>query len=110
VVTDTRFPRCGAASPYVVRQYPVRWGKFGKCQVGVSVHLVNERASCEADWLLFCRNSEMASRWRTGRRSRGGAAPERAGIPGHVRHTEKWRLALEMIKEMTGPGRMGRPE
>ena len=32
---------------------------------------------------------------------------ERAGIPGEVRHTEKWRLALQMIEEMTGPGGWG---
>ena len=29
---------------------------------------------------------------------------ERAGIPDEVRHREKWRLALDMIGEMTGPG------
>ena len=32
---------------------------------------------------------------------------ERAGIPDEVRHREKWRLALEMIDEMTGPGGWG---
>src|SRR5437899_590609 len=32
---------------------------------------------------------------------------ERAGIPGEVRHAGKWRLALEMIDEMTGPGGWG---
>ena len=31
----------------------------------------------------------------------------RAGIPDAVRHSEKWRLALEMIEEMTGPGGWG---
>ena len=31
----------------------------------------------------------------------------RAGIPGQVRHREKWRLALDMIQEMTGPGGWG---
>ena len=35
------------------------------------------------------------------RRTRG------AGIPPEVRHTEKWRLALEMLDEMTGPGGWG---
>jgi SRSO17 transposase len=38
------------------------------------------------------------------------AARRRRGlsrIPGQVRHTEKWRLALEMIEEMTGPGGWG---
>jgi SRSO17 transposase len=32
---------------------------------------------------------------------------ELSRIPGQVRHTEKWRLALEMIEEMTGPGGWG---
>jgi SRSO17 transposase len=31
----------------------------------------------------------------------------RAGIPDEVRHREKWRLALDMITEMTGPGGWG---
>jgi hypothetical protein len=31
--------------------------KIGNCQIGVSVHLVNERASCAADWRLFCPES-----------------------------------------------------
>ncbi len=29
---------------------------------------------------------------------------QRAGIPDEVRHREKWRLALDMIQGMTGPG------
>jgi hypothetical protein len=32
---------------------------------------------------------------------------ERAGLPDQVRHTEKWRLALEMIDEVAGPGGWG---
>jgi hypothetical protein len=32
---------------------------------------------------------------------------QRAGIPDQVRHREKWRLALDMIDEMTGPGGWG---
>ena len=32
---------------------------------------------------------------------------ELSRIPDQVRHTEKWRLALEMIEEMTGPGGWG---
>ncbi len=34
----------------------------------------------------------------------------RAGVPDAVRHTEKWRLALEMINGMTDPGGWGVPE
>jgi SRSO17 transposase len=102
------FPKDGRSSPCVARQYSGTLGKIGNCQVGVSVHLVNERASCAADWRLFCPESwddraapDEVSATAIRRRR------ERAGIPGRVRHAEKWRLALEMIDEMTGPGGWG---
>ena len=50
-------PRTGTASPCVARQYSGTLGKIGNCQIGVSVHLVNEHASCAADWRLFCPDS-----------------------------------------------------
>jgi SRSO17 transposase len=108
VVDDTGFPKDGAASPCVARQYSGTLGKTGNCQVGVSVHLVSEHASCAADWRLFCPES-----WDDAKAGDPVAAAgarrrrERAGIPGQVRHTEKWRLALEMIGEMTGPSGWG---
>ena len=108
VVDDTGFPKDGTASPCVARQYSGTLGKVGNCQIGVSVHLVNEHASCAADWRLFCPQSwddttldDPVAAARADRRR------ERAGIPGEVRHAEKWRLALEMIDEMTGPGGWG---
>jgi SRSO17 transposase len=108
VVDDTGFPKDGSASPCVARQYSGTLGKTGNCQIGVSVHLVNERASCAADWRLFCPQSwddqaldDPVAAARAARRR------ERARIPDQVRHTEKWRLALEMIDEMTGPGGWG---
>jgi len=104
VVDDTGFPKDGTASPCVARQYSGTLGKTANCQIGVSVHLAGEHASCAADWRLFCPESwddaaladpvaAARARWRR----------DRAGIPGQVRHTEKWRLALEMIEEMAGP-------
>jgi SRSO17 transposase len=108
VVDDTGFPKDGSASPCVARQYSGTLGKTANCQIGVSVHLVNEHASCAAGWRLFCPQSwddvalkdpVMAARARQRR--------ERAHIPDQVRHTEKWRLALEMIDEMAGPGGWG---
>ena len=39
--------------------------------------------------------------------ARAARQRERAGLPDQVRHTEKWRLALEMIEEMAGPGGWG---
>jgi SRSO17 transposase len=108
VVDDTGFPKDGDASPCVARQYSGTLGKTANTQIGVSVHLVNERASCAADWRLFCPESwddqaladPVAAAGARRRR-------ERAGIPDGVRHREKWRLALDMIEEMTGPGGWG---
>jgi SRSO17 transposase len=108
VVDDTGFPKDGIASPCVARQYSGTLGKTANCQIGVSVHLVNEHASCAADWRLFCPQSwddaaapdEVAAAAIRRRR-------ERAHMPDEVRHTEKWRLSLEMLDEMTGPGGWG---
>jgi SRSO17 transposase len=108
VVDDTGFPKDGTASPCVARQYSGTLGKIGNCQVAVSVHLVSEHASCAADWRLFCPQcwddqalDDPVAAARAARRR------QRAGIPDGVRHTEKWRLALEMIEEMTGSGGWG---
>ena len=57
VIDDTGFAKDGTASPCVARQYSGTLGKVGNCQIGVSVHLVNEGASCAADWRLFCPES-----------------------------------------------------
>jgi len=108
VVDDTGFGKDGPASPCVARQYSGTLGKIGNCQVGVSVHLVNEHASCAADWRLFCPGSwddealadPVAA--AAARRRR-----ELSHVPDQVRHTEKWRLAVEMIEEMAGPGGWG---
>src|SRR6266480_4601359 len=108
VIDDTGFPKDGGASPCVARQYSGTLGKIGNCQVGVSVHLVNERASCAADWRLFCPQSwDDAALDDPVAAARARHRRERACIFGETRTTEKWRLALEMIGEMTGPGGWG---
>jgi SRSO17 transposase len=108
VVDDTGFPKDGAASPCVARQYSGTLGKTGNCQVAVSVHLVSERASCAADWRLFCPQTWDDQAVDDPVAAAGAARRrDRAGIPDQIRHAEKWRLALEMIDEMTGPGGWG---
>jgi SRSO17 transposase len=108
VVDDTGFPKDGTASPCVARQYSGTLGKTGNCQVGVSVHLAGERASCAADWRLFCPQSwDDAALGDPVAAARAARRREQARIPADVRHAEKWRLALQMIDEMTGPGGWG---
>src|SRR5436305_6393526 len=50
VVDDTGFPKDGAASPGVARQYFGTLGKVGNCQVGVSISAVSGAASCPLSW------------------------------------------------------------
>jgi SRSO17 transposase len=103
VVDDTGFPKDGTASPCVARQYSGTLGKTGNCQIGVSVQMVTDEASLAANWRLFCPVSwdddkiDDADAAERARRRR-----ERAGIPDDVRHREKWRLALDMLDQMTG--------
>jgi SRSO17 transposase len=103
VVDDTGFPKDGTASPCVARQYSGTLGKTGNCQIGVSVQMVTDTASLAANWRLFCpaswddttiTDAAKAAAVRTRRAD--------AGVPEQVRHREKWRLALDMIDQMTG--------
>ena len=108
VIDDTGFPKDGSASPCVARQYSGTLGRTANCQIGVSVHLAGEHASCAADWRLFCPES-----WDDAALADPVAAAaarrrrEQARIPDGIRHREKWRLALEMLDEMADPGGWG---
>jgi SRSO17 transposase len=111
VIDDTGFPKDGKDSPGVARMYCGALGKTGNCQVGVSVHAVTDWASAAIDWRLFLPES-----WDDAKAVDGGAAAEirrrraRNAIPEAVRHREKWRLALDMLDEVTGEwGLPGRP-
>lgn len=104
VVDDSGFPKDGSASPCVARQYSGTLGKTGNCQIGVSIQMVTDHTSVAANWRLFCPASwddttveDPAAAQQTRHRR------ARAGIPEDVRHREKWRLALDMLEEMTGP-------
>jgi SRSO17 transposase len=97
---DTGWLKCGTASVCVARQYTGTAGKVTNCQIGVSLNLVTDTASCPVDWRLFVPES-----WDT---TGSAPAPEtgerrrKAGMPAEAEHREKWRLGLEMIDEVTG--------
>jgi SRSO17 transposase len=103
VVDDTGFPKDGADSPGVARMYSGTLGKTGNCRIGVSVHAVTDWASAAIGWRLF-----LPASW-DGDMATGAAAAEqirrrraRCKVPDRVRHREKWRLALDMLDEITG--------
>src|SRR3954453_16631553 len=105
VLDDTGFPKDGAASPGVARQYCGTLGKVGNCQIGVSICAVTDVSSCPLNWRLF-----LPQGWdddcAAPREAAGVIAARRAGagIPATARHHPKWRLALEMLDELAGWG------
>ena len=101
VIDDVGFPKDGKDSPGVARMYCGALGKIGICQIGVSVHLVNDRASSAVDWRLFLPES-----WDDTTIDDAAVAAEvcrrrqRCAIPDAVRHREKWQLALDMLDRL----------
>jgi SRSO17 transposase len=110
VIDDVGFPKDGLDSPGVARQYSGTLGKIGNCQIGVSLHLVTDRASAAANWRLF-----LPQRWDPATSTDPAAAKdltrrrERCKIPDEVGHLEKWRLALDMLDEHREWGLADRP-
>lgn len=94
IVDDTGFPKAGRSSVGVARQYSGTLGKVANCQIGVSVNAVTEQASCPLDWRLF-----LPEEWDADAERR-----EAAHLPAEERHRPKWRLALEMLDELSGWG------
>ena len=101
-IDDVGFPKDGYDSPGVARMYCGALGKRGNCQIGVSVNLVSDRASAAVDWRLFLPES-----WDDAKNSGDvllaeaiGRRRAKAGIPDHVRHRVRWRLALDMLDEV----------
>lgn len=96
MIDDTGFPKFGKHSVGVARQYSDSLGKVGSCQVAVSVNAATDQASCALDWRLFVPQEwDEDSELNHDRRAK-------AGVPEDLHHVEKWRLALEMIDELSG--------
>ena len=90
VIDDTGFPKQGAHSVGVARQYSGTLGKTGNCQIAVSLHHAGEQGSTVLNWKLY-----LPEEWAEDPKKR-----EEAGIPKDVAFQTKWELALEMIDEV----------
>jgi SRSO17 transposase len=90
IVDDTGFVKKGRCSVGVARQYSGTLGRVDNCQVGVSVSAATDAASCPINWRIF-----LPEEW-----DRDAERRAKAHVPDGERHTEKWRLALEMIDEL----------
>jgi SRSO17 transposase len=92
VLDDTGFPKDGAHSPGVKRQYSGTLGKIGNCQIGVSVHAVGARGTVPLGWALYlpeewCEDSERR---------------HKAKIPEEICFKTKPELGRELIERAGG--------
>jgi SRSO17 transposase len=98
VVDDTGFPKQGAHSVGVARQYSGTLGKVGNCQVAVSLHHVGEQGHAVLGWRLY-----LPERWAT-----DPARRKAAGIPDAVVFQPKWQLGLDLIDQARAWGLVDR--
>ncbi|NMH92446.1 transposase [Pseudonocardia bannensis] len=111
IIDDSRFSKDGASSPGATWMYCGALGKAGNCQIGVSVHAAVTGTSAAIDWRLFLPESWVRHHrccgWDTEGPARNWVRRARVGIGDEVRHREKWRLALDMLDQITGPTASG---
>ncbi len=95
---DVSFPKQGAHSVGVQRQYCGALGKKANCQVAVSVHYVSPKGHYPLDLQLYLPESWLAD---TGRL-------DRAGVPKDQRIARtKHEIALELLDRVRGEGLPG---
>jgi SRSO17 transposase len=93
ILDATSFPKQGAHSVGVARQYCGTLGKVANCQVAVTAALwTGVRA-----WMLGAA-LYLPEPWLT------SDARHRAKIPATVRFQEKWRLALTLVRQIRAAG------
>jgi SRSO17 transposase len=97
ILDDTGFPKQGAHSVGVARQYTGTLGKIASCQVAVTLQYATERDVVGLDAKLY-----LPQVWAEDRnRCRA------AGIPDSVGYEPKWQLALGMVRRARAHGFAG---
>lgn len=88
IIDDTGFPKKGAHSVGVARQYCGQLGKQDNCQVAVSLSLANHHASLPAMYRLY-----LPQEWAADKKRR-----RKAGVPKEITFKTKPEIALEQIE------------
>ena len=94
IVDDTGFPKKGAHSVGVARQYCGQLGKQDNCQVAVSLSLATEQGSVPIEFRLY-----LPEEWAKDQRRR-----KKAGVPKGVKFLTKPEIALEQIRAAKAAG------
>ena len=94
IVDDTGFPKKGAHSVGVARQYCGQVGKQENCRVAVSLSIATWGSSLPIAWRLYLPES-----W-----AEDGHRRRRAGVPKQVEFQTKPQVALEQIRQAMEEG------
>src|SRR5262249_29321551 len=87
IVDDTGFPKQGARSVGVARQYSGTLGKVGNCQVAVTLQYATAHDVFALDAELY-----LPEEW-----GRDPARLAAAGVPTGLGYRPKWRIALGLL-------------
>lgn len=90
IVDDTGFPKKGAHSVGVVRQYCGQLGKQENCRVAVSVSLATEQASLPVAYRLY-----LPEIW-----AEGPVRRNKTGVPEDVLFQTKPEIALDQVRSL----------
>jgi len=94
IIDDTGFPKKGAHSVGVTRQYCGVLGKQDNCQVAVSVSLACEEGSLPVAWQLY-----LPAVWAQDKARRA-----KAGVPQDIGFATKPQIALQQIGDLLAHG------
>jgi len=94
IIDDTAFPKKGAHSVGVARQYCGVLGKQDNCQVAVSISLANEQASVPVAWRLY-----LPKPW-----AEDSARRRKAVVPAEVKFATKAEIALTQLQALLAEG------
>jgi SRSO17 transposase len=94
IVDDTAFPKQGAHSVGVARQYCGQLGKQENCQVAVSLSVANDRASLPVAWRLY-----LPEAW-----AEDPARRAKAGVPEAIGFETKTAIALGQLRQAREAG------
>ncbi len=89
ILDDTGFPKKGAHSVGVARQYSGTLGKIGNCQVAVSLNYATDDGCFPVNFQLY-----LPPAWLEDADRR-----QKAGIPADITFRPKWRIGLEMLDQ-----------
>ncbi|EOD67351.1 IS701 family transposase, partial [Amycolatopsis vancoresmycina] len=90
VITEAVFPKNGASSVGVAKQFAPSCQRVLNCQLGLAVFLACDEGSVPVDWRL-----QLPREWDedSGRRTR-------SRVPPGERHRPRWAHVMEMLDEM----------